>query len=63
MGWGQEIGLCFELKNVPFSMDRKVDIDQTCIVNVSLDKRHPNGNLYPQGWSGVGSRNGTMFLN
>jgi len=25
----------------------------TCIVNVSLDERHPNGNLQPQGWNGV----------
>jgi len=47
MGWGQEIGLYFELQYVSFSMDEKVDVDQICIINVSLDERHPDGNLYP----------------
>jgi len=35
VGWGQEIGLCFELINILFSMDRKVDAVQTCTINVS----------------------------
>jgi len=51
MGWGQEIQVCFELQNVSFSGDRNVDQrDQTCIINVSLDEPHPNGNPYTQGW-------------
>jgi len=37
VGWGQEIGQCFELQNVSFSMHRKVDVHQTCIIKISLD--------------------------
>jgi len=50
MGWDQEIGLCFELQNVSFSVDKKVDVDQNCTINVFLDEQHPNGNLYTLGW-------------
>jgi len=50
MGWVQEIELYFELQNVSFPTDRKVDVAQTCINNVSLNERYPSGNLYPQRW-------------
>jgi len=54
MGWSQEISLCFQLQNVSISINRKVDVDQTCIINVSLDERHPIIVTYtPKG--GVGS--------
>jgi len=40
----------FELQNVSFSRDKKIDVDQTCIIKVSRDEQHPNGNsyVYPQ---------------
>jgi len=39
VGWGQEVGQSFELQNVSFSRDRKVDVDQTCAsLILSLDE-------------------------
>jgi len=63
-GWGgvKKIGVCFELQNVSFSTDRKIDVDQNCIINVSLDERHPIMVTCTRR-GGVGSRNSTMFLN
>jgi len=42
MGWGQEIGLhvSFELQNVSFSTERKVDGDQTCVTGLYVDLRN-----------------------
>jgi len=51
--WGQDIELCSNLQTLPFSRDRKVDAVQSCIINVSLDEQHSDGNSYPQGWGGV----------